>query len=963
MTWSIIPTPYGSVSLNGSTQYITYSVGQNLAVSSSTPFTIEFWLYPLTQVQLANAPAVYSTDDQGITTGHMAFFVGHSAFSIPNQYGLYWVGMTSGTGGSGTQTNVLTSTVNYTKNAWTHIAIVRVGTSAVTMYINGVANATTTYTGLVQFATNTLHVGTSADAVTNSAFTGYISNFRWVNSVAVYTGNFTPPTAPLFGTQSAGTNISALTGTQTSILLNTPNNASFLADSSANNFTPTNVGSATANSLTPFNAAANTAWSVTYNPFGSVSFNGSTQYLTTATNAAFSFGTGDYTVEFWIYLNALPGSKYTIMDFRLVNGSTPHTVFVSSTGYLGYYNGTSDVTSTSLPISTGAWYHIAYSRISGTLSIYVAGSPAYSAANSINYGASNKLTIGASVGQQAGEFVNGYMSNIRIVKGVGVYTGPFNVPKSPLLGIQPTGTTNIVAITGTQTSLLLNTPNDANFLVDSSANQFTVTNNGTATANSLTPFVTGGGSGWSYLGPANGSASFNGTSQYLTTPVSATAFNYAAGGMTWEAWLNTDGNYTNDQTVFSKRPAGPTTPSQIEYRGFLAVTTGYVSFATSTSGGVVTTYASSIKLTPNTWSHVAWVIDSTPNVNIYINGTSVYSAALTPAPTTNSEPVVVGGQRGFSGYFSGYISNFRMVKGVAVYTSNFTPPIRQIPATQQANVYGVPSTAITSTQTSLLLNTPNNSQNIQDSSTNNFTITNTGTVTPSGINPFVPDLGAVRFNGSSQYLTVPSNSAFAYGTGDFSVECWVYKTSSADGSVLDMFAGAGVAGTFGFYITSTTIVASQTNLQAFTFTYTLSLNSWKHIAFSRISGSLYCFVNGVSVGSPQACTNNFVSVAALTIGRNPGGNNQYFTGYITNIRLTKGVAVYTGNFTPSTQPLPATQSANVYGSPSAAITGTQTSLLLNMPNNANFIKDSSTNGFTVTNNNTAVATSLTPFST
>ena len=56
MTWSIIPTPYGSMSLNGSTQYITYSVGQNLAVSSSTPFTIEFWLYPLTHVQLANAP-------------------------------------------------------------------------------------------------------------------------------------------------------------------------------------------------------------------------------------------------------------------------------------------------------------------------------------------------------------------------------------------------------------------------------------------------------------------------------------------------------------------------------------------------------------------------------------------------------------------------------------------------------------------------------------------------------------------------------------------------------------------------------------------------------------------------------------------------------------------------------------------------------------------------------------------
>jgi hypothetical protein len=85
-------------------------------------------------------------------------------------------------------------------------------------------------------------------------------------------------------------------------------------------------------------------------------------------------------------------------------------------------------------------------------------------------------------------------------------------------------------------------------------------------------------------------------------------------------------------------------------------------------------------------------------------------------------------------------------------------------------------------------------------------------------------------------------------------------------------------------------------------------------------------------------------------------------GYISNLRIVKGVAVYTGAFTPPAAPLPATQAANQYGSPSAAITGTQTAFLINMPNNAQFIADSSSNGYTVTNNGTAVATSLTPFS-
>lgn len=262
MTWSIIPTPYGSVSFNGTSQYLTYSVGSTLAVASSTPFTVEFWIYPPTQAQAQAAPAVFSTTNNGGQSGHMAFFVGHTGFGISNQYGLYWVGMPTGTGGAGTTTNLLSSTINYILNAWTHIAIVRVGTNAVTMYINGVSNATATYTGSVVFTTSTLWVGTSGDNIPASDYTGYISNFRWVNGVAVYTGAFTPPTAPLNGKQSAGTNIAAITGTQTSLLLQTPNNASFIADSSANNFTGTNVGTATAAALTPFTAAANTAWAI-----------------------------------------------------------------------------------------------------------------------------------------------------------------------------------------------------------------------------------------------------------------------------------------------------------------------------------------------------------------------------------------------------------------------------------------------------------------------------------------------------------------------------------------------------------------------------------------------------------------------------------------------------------------------------------------------------------------------------
>jgi hypothetical protein len=106
---------------------------------------------------------------------------------------------------------------------------------------------------------------------------------------------------------------------------------------------------------------------------------------------------------------------------------------------------------------------------------------------------------------------------------------------------------------------------------------------------------------------------------------------------------------------------------------------------------------------------------------------------------------------------------------------------------------------------------------------------------------------------------------------------------------------------------------------------------------------------------------DFTSPDTFTIGRNPGANAQYLNGYLSNLRIVKGTAVYTAPFTPATTNLTATQSANVNGNPSAAITGTQTSLLLNTYSSGYFLTDSSVNSFTVTNNGGVTSETLTPF--
>ena len=248
------PTVPGSLLLNGSTQYVTYAVNSNILPALNQPFTMEFWAYPLS-TQVRTNPGICSSANNGGLSGHMSFFFGHSGLGAPNQYGLYWNGMTAGTGGTGTTTNFLTSPGKIVTNTWTHVAVVRVGTSAITMYINGTAVATTSYNGAMVSPTNTWWIGVSGDSIGSANFAGYISNYRLITGTAVYTSNFTPSiVGPLPATQAANVygspSVAIASGTQ--LLLQTPNSASFLSDSSTNGYVATNNGSIVANGNGPF---------------------------------------------------------------------------------------------------------------------------------------------------------------------------------------------------------------------------------------------------------------------------------------------------------------------------------------------------------------------------------------------------------------------------------------------------------------------------------------------------------------------------------------------------------------------------------------------------------------------------------------------------------------------------------------------------------------------------------------
>jgi len=230
----------------------------------------------------------------------------------------------------------------------------------------------------------------------------------------------------------------------------------------------------------------------------------------------------------------------------------------------------------------------------------------------------------------------------------------------------------------------------------------------------------------------------------------------------------------------------------------------------------------------------------------------------------------------------------------------------------------------------------------------------------------------VSTSGSGSFLQVSSSTGwgfagqtpFVFGTGDFTIELWTYVT---DFSYYPTFADFRSAGSTGngpnLYCNNGGTLLYDTNGTTQISGSTLSTNTWYHIALCRIGTATKLYLNGTQVGSTYTDTTNYVcGSTGPHILINCNSNSGSVVGNTTNIRIVKGVGVYTGTFTPSTVPLQATQPA---GTNIAAITGTSTSLLLNSVSGA-FAVDASTNAFTSSAANVIrppVWSALSPFAT
>ncbi len=216
----------------------------------------------------------------------------------------------------------------------------------------------------------------------------------------------------------------------------------------------------------------------------------------------------------------------------------------------------------------------------------------------------------------------------------------------------------------------------------------------------------------------------------------------------------------------------------------------------------------------------------------------------------------------------------------------------------------------------------------------NPTQTTGSAVTTSAISPFVGGGNSYIFSSNvNSYLSFPASADWAMGTGDFTVEWFSRQTTLAQFQRV-FTVGDYPSIDFGVSIESGTFYVwtggdADTDFAWISATTT---NTWYHWAVVRQSGSLKIYRDGTFLGTnPNTDDINDTATPFVVGNTNTFATNAAFVGAITNFRLVKGLAVYTGNFTVPTSALTAEAAANPYGGSNTVAIGAGFTKLLLVP--------------------------------
>ena len=623
---------------------------------------------------------------------------------------------------------------------------------------------------------------------------------------------------------------------------NNANNNVFI-DSSTAPFNITRNGNPTQGTFSPFSPG----WSMFFPGTAGIG-------LGLGTGSQFAYATGDFTIEMWYYPQFISGrvAGQTLYDARppTTNGNYV-TLRVADGGRLSYITTGGERITSDNAFILNQWHHVALCRSGTNTRIFVNGQQRGSTyTDTINYLVGTPF-IGVDSFRNTDAILGpAYISNLRIVKGSALYTANFTVPSIPLTNVNNT--------------VLLTLQN--NRVVDNSSSPVSLTNIGDGTA--MVPFSPSLPDRSYSSSSVGGSAYFDGTGDWLGATLTGAA--PGTGDFTYECWAYISSFATN-MILWTTRSGDTSDGFQVLVTSGGQIRVGFqtINFINSSAG----------LIKAGNWFHVA-VTRSGTTMTLWVDGVSIGTS--TRSENFNSTSFRIGVQADtLTNFMLGYISNMRVTIGTALYTSTFSVPTEPLPSV--AN-------------TKLLLNFTNAA--IIDNTAKNVI----ETVGDAAISSTQAKFGGTSlfFDGTGDRLTIPDSSHLRFRNENFTVECWVYPTGGS-GSNRGIISKGGAS-------TGWSLIATSANVWGFINTTTttssstaVTLNAWTHLALVRNGSNIRLFVNGTLQATATSVTTDFSQTDPLYIGSGRAADIP-FTGYIDEIRITRGVSRYISNFTPSTIP-------------------------------------------------------------
>ena len=594
------------------------------------------------------------------------------------------------------------------------------------------------------------------------------------------------------------------------------------------------------------------------NGYWSNFFDGGTDHLQIASSSDFVLGTNNFTIEFWVnFLDNASSTFYCIEN----NGALffyDGAKFVlgkrgSSTTYLTY-----TVTPT-----LNAWHHVALCRDgTGTnqTCLFYNGTRVAQATVSNNFSNQNVLQIG-NIGGLGGYDLHGYLSNYRVVNGSSVYStssSSITVPTTPLTAV-------------TNTKLLTC---QSNRFVDNSSTGHTISLSGTPKVSANTPFAV--------TKTANvGSGFFDGNADVIYATETGSEFTYGTGDFEFSCWVYRTVNNAQ-QTLFGRNSTGNTLVP------YIYITSGNI-LSVYYSGGVV---SGSVAVPVNAWCHlVASRVSGT--LKLFQDGVEVGSVSDSNNLIASGK-VAIGNQwsGGTTNAFTGYIADARVRKGYGV--TSVTRPTTTV-------------TAETGTEllTCQYSGAVRNVGFVDDSKYNNLIVANGG-ASLGTFSPFSLEdtYWSVYFN--SSHFNIPDSSDFTFGSNNFSIAVWVYRTGSNASTEVSIANTGGNSYTSWLFTTKKfwgTTTGGAWNIQV-NYSQDVPVHQWVYVQVNRVGNVYTVYQNGVSVGTTTVSGSLYNNSDNFQLGfRNGAGN---MLGYMSNFIMTNG-----GNLANTNVPTsPATADSN-----------------------------------------------------